>query len=128
MTNAELHALQNQLNSMDGSLKEVLGLLKDDKFGQPGLVTRFNMAYNKMRLIEKKQHESKQELQDKLAEQEKKHNQESAFLKAKYDREISNLNLKVVKIYWTTGAVSSTIALVISILVLVAKAMGGGNF
>ena len=128
MTNGELHALQNQLNSMDGSLKEVLGLLKDDKFGQPGLVTRFNMAHNKMRLIEQRHDESKQDLHDKLVEQEKKHHQELAILKAKYDREISNLNLNVVKIYWTTGAVSSTIALLISILVLVAKTMGGGAF
>ncbi len=124
MTNGELQSLNVRLDGMGNSLKEVLELLKGDKFGQPGLVTRFNMTSKKMQLMEEKNIQMGDSLRDKLAEQEKKYQTEITALKAAYDREIARLNLKVVKIYWTTGAVSSTIALVISILVLVVKAMG----
>lgn len=124
MTNGELQSLNVRLDGMGNSLKEVLDLLKGDKFGQPGLVTRFNMTNKKMQLMEEKNIQMGDSLRDKLAEQEKKYQTEIAALKAAYDREIARLNLKVVKIYWTTGVVSSTIALVISILVLAAKTMG----
>ena len=124
MTNGELQSLNVRLDGMGNSLKEVLELLKGDKFGQPGLVTRFNMTSKKMQLMEEKNIQMGDSLRVKLAEQEKKYQIEIAALKAAYDREIARLNLKVVKIYWTTGAVSSTIALVISILVLAAKTMG----
>ena len=124
MTNGELQSLNVRLDGMGNSLKEVLELLKGDKFGQPGLVTRFNMTSKKMQLMEEKNIQMGDSLRVKLAEQEKKYQTEITALKAAYDREIVRLNLKVVKIYWTTGAVSSTIALVISILVLAAKTMG----
>ena len=124
MTNGELQSLNVRLDGMGNSLKEVLELLKGDKFGQPGLVTRFNMTSKKMQLMEEKNIQMGDSLRDKLVEQEKKYQTEITALKAAYDREIVRLNLKVVKIYWTTGAVSSTIALVISILVLAAKTMG----
>ena len=121
MTNGELHDLKTQLDGMGNSLKEVLELLKGDKFGQPGLVTRFNMSNKKMQLIEEKHETTSSVLRERLVEQEKKYQTQLTAIKAEYDREIARLNLKVVKIYWTTGAVSSTIALIVSILVLVAK-------
>ena len=74
-----------------------------------------------MQLIEEKHETTSSVLRERLVEQEKKYQTQLTAIKAEYDREIARLNLKVVKIYWTTGAVSSTIALIVSILVLVAK-------